>query len=261
MAILTHGSDMTLAPAVEPLVRGGLSIRAALDRVRSLGFGAVQLDASLAGLRPRELDHRARRDLTAVLTRSDLRLAGIDLFIPRRHYTDPATLDRALTASLDAIRLAADLGRVPVSLSPPIEGLSDEVRGALVEAADMHAVRLAIHAEDQLDALTAWVNEVDLPALGLGIDPAALLALGKDPVATVHAHGNRVNAARLADWTSQERCVVGQGELDVAQYRIALDLSAKSRLGPVVLDLRSLTEPQGAAARAARAWEQAAFAI
>ena len=159
MPILTHGSDLRLAPTLRPLVVAtDGTVRAALDQVRKLGFPAVQLDATLAGIRPRELSPRARKDLAALFARNDVQIAGIDLFLPRAHYVDAQHLDRAVAATIGAIELAADLGRVTVSLSLPVSDLKDDVKSALVEAADGHGVRLAVHAEDQPDELIKWLD-------------------------------------------------------------------------------------------------------
>ena len=263
MKILTHGRDMSLAPTLTPIVRQrGHTMRGALDALAPGQFKAVQLDATLSGLRPRELDQRGRRDLLALLTRRDLRLAGLDLFFPRSHFQQSQHLDRAMTATLAAIGLAADLGRVPLSVALPVEDLNPDVKSALVEAADGHSIRLAVHAEDQLDALGNWVEEVDLPALGFAIDPASLLAQGKDPVEIAQGLGKTISVARLSDLSSSEtlRCFTGSGELDVIGFRVALDL-ATGRTGPVVLDLRGLDNPLGAATAACEAWHQAAFTI
>ncbi|MEX0744511.1 MAG: TIM barrel protein [Phycisphaeraceae bacterium] len=269
MAILTHGSDVTLSPALGPLVRPHGTIRAAIDRLVRLGFHSIQLDATLPGLRPRELSPRGRRDLLALLSRSNVRPAGLDVFIPRKHYTDPNQVDRAMAATTAAIELAHHLGRLPVSLGLPVKRLPDELRTAMIEAADGHGVRLAVHAEDQLDALEAWVGEVDLPCLGAAIDPAALLARGHDPSAVAQRIGKRLAVARLSDLDRNGaddeddageaiRCPVGQGELDLIPYRVSLDL-AGGRSGPVVLDLRGLVQPFAAAATARQAWDDAAF--
>jgi sugar phosphate isomerase/epimerase len=269
MAILTHGSDLTLAPTLGPVVRqggeagagSGGTVRGAVEVLARAGFRAVQLDATLAGIRPAELDRRARQDLAAMLGRQSMMLAGIDVFIPRRHFVDAAQVDRAMAAVLGAIALAAALGRVPVSLALPVAALGTDARAALVEAADGRGVRLAVHAEDQADALRQWVEQVDMPALGAGVDAAAVLGQGGDPVAAVHQWKGRLAVARLSDLDSPTaggvRCAAGEGELDVAGYRIAVDLAA-GRAGPVVLDLRGLANPLAAALRGKEAWDGAA---
>ncbi|MFP4146042.1 MAG: sugar phosphate isomerase/epimerase family protein [Phycisphaeraceae bacterium] len=266
MAILTHGSDLSLSPTLAPLVRqAGGTVRAALGHLDRAKFTGVQLDAALAGIRPRELSARARKDLVALFARQGLRPTGIDLFIPRKHYLDPARLDRAMTATLDAITFAADLGKLPLSLALPVAKLPGDLRHTLVEAADGVGIRLAVHAEDQLDALEKWIHEVDLPALGAAIDPAPLLARGEDPAAVLGRFGKRLTIARLSDVqlggeAESVRGPVGEGELDVTAYRIAADI-ARGRTGPVVLDLRGLTAPLHAAVQARQAWEDAAFTL
>ena len=72
--------------------------------------------------------------------------------------------------------------------------------------------------------------------------------------------GKRLAVARLSDVTGGAlRCAVGEGELELAAYRVAVDL-APSRAGPVVLDLRGVEDPIKAARAAAAAWDNAAFA-
>lgn len=248
----------------------GGTVRAAIEQLSAAGFGTVQLDATLPGLRPRDLDPRARKDLLAMLNRRGMRPGGIDLFIPRKHYVTAEHADRAMSAAISGITLAADLGRLPVSLALPVKTMADDARRVLVEAADGHGVRLAVHAEDQLEALQAWVEEVDLPALGIGVDPAALLARGKDPTAVLMQVSKRLAVARLSDierggGSEDEagetvRVAVGDGDLDVVQYRVAVDL-ASVRTGPVVLDLKGLVQPLKGAQRGKRAWDNAGITI
>ncbi len=257
--------EMTLSPTLGPMVRQGVegvrTVRAVLAQVAQAGFTSVQLDATLSGIRPRELSPRARQDLSALLARNGLRPSGVDLFLPRKHWLETATVDRAVTAALGAIELAMDLGRVPVSLSLPMQGLGDDVRQALVTSAEAKGVRLAVHAEDQLDALANWVSATDLATLGIGLDPAALLVQGLKPDELVHRHAARLAVGRLADVTEAAgglRCALGQGELDVLRFRIAMDL-AKARHGPVVLDLRGLENPLQAMSMGKSVWESNAM--
>ncbi|MCE9590570.1 MAG: TIM barrel protein [Planctomycetes bacterium] len=273
MAILTHGSDLTLAPTIKPVVKQtDGTVRTAAGRLSSLGFRSVQLDATLPGIRPRDLGVRDRKDLSALLTRASMSVAGIDFFIPVRHFVEAEHLDRAMAAALSVVELAADLGRVPVSLMLPIKTMSDDAKRALVDLADGRGVRLAVHAEDQADELAAWIEQVDMPALGAAVDPAAVLARGKDPVAAAMRFGKRLAVARLCDigGTGEQtgddenigvagvRCPVGEGDLDVVGYRVAVDL-ASHRAGAVVLDLRGMENPLNAAAVAQHAWGKAAF--
>lgn len=276
MAILTHGSDLTLAPTIKPVVKQtDGTLRTAVDRLVKLGFRSIQLDATLPGIRPRDLNERARKDLAALFTRAGASISGLDFFIPTRHFVDTDQLDRAVSAATAAIALAADLGRVPVSIALPMGSMSEEIGRALIEAADGRGVRLAVHAEPHIDKLLAWVDRVDIPALGIALDPAASLAHGQNPVDVVSMLGKRLAVARLCDISGADidsqrdndsvtaagiRCEVGEGDLDVVAYRIALDLAA-GRSGPIVLDVRGMENPLNAAAKAAKVWGKAAFTV
>lgn len=263
MAILTHGQDLSLAPTIGPIVKQtDKTVRGALDAVVGAGFASVQLDATLSGIRPRDLSGRARKDLLALLTRRDVRLAGLDMFVPRPHFLQSDQQDRAVEAVLAGIELAADLGRVPLSIALPAKDLDDDIKHTLVDGADGRGIRLAVHAEDQLDELMQWVNQVDLPALGCAIDPAAVLNNSQDAVAYAQKLGKTLTVARLSDVNSGSglRCPVGGGDLDTVAYRVMLDLAA-NRPGPVVLDLRGHEDALASAAASKAAWDSAAFSL
>jgi len=259
---LTHGSDLRLAPSLGPLVRGGLSIRRAMRQLHRLGFTALALDLSLPGLRPRELGRYDRRELVASCRREGLEIAGAELFIPRSHYLESEHLDRALAATGEAITMAADLGRVPLSVALPVDAWPAETGDGLLEAADRASAPLAVHAEDQLEALEAWLARAGIPGAGAGLDPASLITAGEDPPPVAARLGASLLTARLSDTrrvrdpAEAPRCVPGTGALELAGWRIACDL-APARVGPVLLDLRHLDPPLRAAAEAARAWEAA----
>ncbi|MBL4699830.1 MAG: sugar phosphate isomerase/epimerase [Phycisphaeraceae bacterium] len=260
MVILTQGSDLTLAPTLRPWVtQGQMPFKQAVTQLAKLDFRALQLDATLSGIRPRDLDQRSRKDLLAVLTRSSMQLAGLDCFIPRKDFISSEHVDRAVSAVLSTIQMAADLGRVPVSLALPIETVSDEVKSVLLAAADGQGVALAIHAEDQIASLVTWVKSVNHPLLGLSLDPASLIASDEDPVRLAQQHGQHLTVGRLCDYRMDTnlRCSVGQGALDVSSYRLMLDM-AKGRSGPVVLDLRGMEFPPQAAIEGMVAWDDAA---
>ena len=261
MSILTHGSDLSLAPTIKQVVRQtGSAVRGALEWLAVGGFETVQLDATLSGIRPRQLDRRARQDLLALLGRCSLRAAGLDLFIPHAHYLEDEHLDRAMGATLAGVELAADLGRVPLSIALPVDRIASDALDVIVDAADGRGVQVAVHAEDHLEALLDWVRRIDLPCVGCALDPAALLTRSKDPVTAVPEIGRHLLVARVSDASGSgaARCTAGEGELDLTGYRIALDLAPR-RTGPVVLDLRGHEDARRSALAARTAWEGAGF--
>lgn len=248
-----------LSPTVSPLIaRCGGTVRSTLDKLAQWGYHSVHLSAAQRGIRPRELDRSARRDLLTTLGRHGMMLGGLDLLIPLEDFTDSSKLDRAATATLAAIDLAADLGRVPLCLNLPVSEVAHDVRGELVAAAERRGVPLAIHAEHETDALLSWLQEIDQRCVGAAIDPATQLALRHDPCDVAVRLSEHLLVARLDDGGTPSvaspggRCSVGQGRLDLLAYRAAL--AAAQRLRTIVVELRELTDPVESLHAATKAW-------
>ena len=232
-------------------------IRATLDALSAAKFNSIQLSAAQPGLRPRDLDTSGRRELAALLARNGLMLGGFDLLIPRKDWLDPATLDRAVAATLATLELAADLGRPPLCIALPIDELADDVKTTLAAGADGRAVPLAIHAEDQLDSLATWLDAESQPMLGAAIDPAALLAQPADPADAVIQLAEHLKVARLDDFAPVSaggggRCPLGQGDLDLLTYQAAI--STLESTPSIVVELRDLPDPIAGLTIAMNAW-------
>ncbi|WP_145076445.1 sugar phosphate isomerase/epimerase family protein [Poriferisphaera corsica] len=264
-----NSSDLSLAPTVGPLVRQGMTFGESLKGLATIGFSSVQLDGTLSGMRARELSDRDRKDLAATVGRHGMRVAGIDLFIPRIHFNDTAHQDRAMDAFVQTMSLSADLGRVPVSVAIDAEGVEGDVLKGMLETADRLGVGLAIHGEDKLKALVGLIEEEDLPMLGCGLDPAAVMAFGGDAVKWVQEHGKVLKVGRLSDLSTvaveqagPRRVAAGNqdGGLDVMGYRLGCDM-ASGRVGPVVLDLRQLENGLTGAKIGKANWEDAAIRL
>ncbi len=215
--------------------------------LKSEAIRAVQLDATMAGVRARELDRSARRDLASLIRRQGLGVSGLDLWVPPEHFAAAAQVDRALAAVKGAIGLAADLasltqcpeGRV-VCMELP-ETTSGDVAGEIAEAALGAAVEVADFGLSRAKAAAGG-------PIGVGVDPAAMLAAGQDPAVEVPKLAATPIAARLCDWMGGGRYSVGKGKLDRLAYEATLATKGFSR--PLVLDLRGLHDAD-AAARAA----------
>jgi sugar phosphate isomerase/epimerase len=225
---------VTLAPLVRD--DSGDAIKAALDQIAELQLRFVQISATMAGLRPRDLDHTARRDVLAALRRRELSLSGLDAWIPPAHFLEPAHVDRAVQAMSEIIEFAADLGRVPVSVTLPHDEATLEAISALARLADRLGVPVADHS----------IEPSPIESVGVGIDPAAHFANTSDPLGAIHAAApQRLVSARLCDLhTSGMRGpvgVAGQSRLDVTAYRVALEVNGYRR--PVVIDARQWNEP------------------
>jgi sugar phosphate isomerase/epimerase len=244
-----------VAATVGPLVEAAhCHARQALVAIARIGCPCVQWSVTTPGMRPRDLDGTARRGVVSELRRLELHCTGVDAWIPPGHFLDRATVDRAIGAVEQAILLASDLagsregfgGRsMPVvSLLVPTEKEAGEgVAGselsqalAVLRAKAEHAgVTLADHALPSRAGVT------------VGIDPAAALATGGDPVALVVAAGRRLVTARLVDcFRSGLRGPIlepGEARLDVEAYRVALSVVGYE--GPLVVDGRQWRDPLG----------------
>ena len=175
MSIITHGSNLKLAPTLRHLTPGAGEgdPRLGLKAVADAGFTSVQLDATMPALRPRVLDRSARRDLSATLRRSGLAASGLDFFIPAEHYRDMQHIERATEAAHAALELAADLGRLPLSVNLPVTDADPQVISDLLSAADGLGVVIAVHHEAAPEDLVQWLAAHDEGLVGAGLDPAA----------------------------------------------------------------------------------------
>ena len=223
-----------------------LDVRGALARVRSAGFGWVQLDASARSMRARELDRSGRRGLAALLRRLGLRASGLDLWIPAGHFSPGDNLDRAVAAVGGAIGLAGDLGALGledirvVSIETPGD-IPGDVLGDLAHLARDRGVRIADH-------------RLDDDVLDCGVDPARILADGGDPAEILLRMDQRVASCRLSDVSGGARILplIEGGTLDVGCYRSAMERVGYQRA--VVLDLAHVRGGLEGAPGVLRAW-------
>lgn len=255
---------------------GGERVREVIAWAAKSGVRALQVDATAAGIRPRELDRSARRDLAALLRRNELACSGVDVFIPPEHFRDGGTVDRAVSSVLGAIELAADLatlasGAVVTRMStaqacvsvvlPSVQAdaKSDRAhahaasaREAIIAHAARHGVRIADFAWPIAESEADGRGDT----LGVGLDPAVVLGAGADPSTLAAKLAARVADARLSDIKKGPggiRTIPGAagGSLDVVSYLIALATAGYPR--HVVLDMRGLQDPAAAVRHAVRA--------
>ncbi|MFI4917365.1 MAG: sugar phosphate isomerase/epimerase family protein [Phycisphaerales bacterium JB060] len=225
-------------------------VREAVALAASLGYRAVQLDATHAEARPRSLDRSARRDLGALLRRHELELTGLDLWLPPEHLATGQHVERAAEAVVGAIGLVRELSglvpaRVVVSLTLPDEP-DPHAMQAINAAAERVGVAIANHAWPAAESGDA------------GIDPALAIMAGASPAKAVTTLGARLKAARLSDAGGAGRVAVGSpnGRLEVSAFAAALAISSPTT--PVVADARQLPDPIAGARLALEAWADAA---
>ncbi len=250
-----------LAPTLQPLG----DPKPALNRLSALGIRAVQLSATQPGLRPRELNQSARRDLRATLRRRELTLTGLDCWIPPAHFLDPHHADRAIATLLATIELAADLHRCPVSITLPIpvipaqegiqkqnqeENRNNQFITTLTNHAQHHGITLANHT-------LPFPKNTQNKELSIGLDTAAALAAGEDPTALLHTPNLAV--IHLSDLhTTGLRGPLGQNpenQLDLSAF--AATLSIIQPPPSLVLDLRQWSHPWPGLTQSLATWAAA----
>ncbi|MBX3360884.1 MAG: hypothetical protein KF705_05495 [Phycisphaeraceae bacterium] len=224
------------------------------------GARGVRLDASARGLRARELERSGRRDLASLLRRLDLRFAGIDLWIPPQHFTDPARSGRAIEAVAETISLCSDLATLAMhvpgrSVSIMLPRDADEAARAIQAAAERAGVRVADHGEG------AEPRSLPDGPIGVGLDAAALLARSIDPALEVSrmcgTSGSRLVSVRVTDTDGIGRVPIGNGQLDVTGLAASLAAAHGGRTdaGEAVLDLRAVRDQAVAMAEGIDVWE------
>jgi sugar phosphate isomerase/epimerase len=243
-----------LEPAV-PISVFNLQPRQGLAVASRLGFRSVCLSAAQPGLRPRELDRSARRGLLGELRRLELDCSCIDLLLPREHYQQPQHVDRALSATVQAIELAADLGARSIFLRlPPVTDAEepDELTRELAAVASASPVRVC---DTTLDGpgMTAHRSGWELP-VDVGMDTAAWLSEGRDPLAGIVELGPRLAGVRLVDLDgngSRVPLVLGR-RLDLDSIRTGLETGGFE--GAVVLDASGWQDPVNGLLQDLQAW-------
>lgn len=254
--------SLALADLDLPIPPGSDPLRPHATFAARAGFRAVHLNAAAPGLRPRDLDRSARRDLAAFLRRTELASSGADLWIPPAHFADPAQADRAVSATLAAIEFVADIDRL--------------VRGMTATGTDGRILCVAFPAEIQESLLltigeraascsvrvadfgAAAISHTLPESIGPGFDPAPVLLAS--PGASLPTAAGMLKlpgglaCARLSDANSMGRVAPGApgGRLDLLSYSIGLTTAGYR--AHVVLDVRGLPDQPAAAGDALNAW-------
>jgi sugar phosphate isomerase/epimerase len=235
------------------------SVQEGLEWVSASGIRGVQLSATQAGMRPRDLDVSARRDLRATLRRLELTCSGIDFWIPVEDWLEGATMERAVDAFRQACRMAEELHRAPLSLLVPgpqkesgRQARCADVLATMVQTANVHGVQLANLAWSTGDERM----KAPYPPMGACIDPAAILASGRRPFPVVTGAAGAIVAARIVDLlrTGQRGPLNHEdGQLDVMEFRVALESAGCP--GLPVIDARHWSEPRSGILQSLAAWQ------
>ena len=269
------------------------TLREVLPWIVGLGCRGVQLSATASGLKPRELDRSARRDLAAVVRRVGLVVSGIDCLVPPEHFAKPEYQDRAVAAVNAACGLASEMTALLPAGYPTAAVtvlLHRETPSDVQEAMANHAEREGcvlcelnwplLRAGNDLSPQQSRATTRATAVLGRGngladlseapasdnafapghgpfrmaLDPAALLMGGLDPLVLALRMGPRLSHVRLSDVCTAGRIAPGSPDGRLDLVGYAVALSAAQYSGPLVLDLRTVHEQAAAAEFAVSAW-------
>lgn len=231
----------SLRPVAASTFDAAVWLRDCLHWARSKSFCTITLDATMPGLRPRELDTSARREISVLLKRHELSLAGVDCFVPPAHLLDAAKQTRAMEALEQACNLVESLRSVwfissSLSVGTTVATSSQRASDVAVctllpaqldKASASHLAHVATKAGTLIADCT---HETPLAQCGesagwaRALDPRLVLAGAKDFASVV------LGASPLA----QARLPLAAVGLDITTY-LAL-LHVRGWTGPVVLD-------------------------
>ncbi len=204
------GIEDTRPPASVTLSALGPDLHEGLRAAAAFGCRGVQISAGQPGSRPSDLSDSGRRDLLAAARRHELKITGDDAWVRTEDLLDKERVDSALSATMSAMQMAADLGCIPISLKLPREEEAREIVHAIMTTAERIGVAVLDHG------VPVFAGE---PPLGVGIDAPSWLASGKDVMPGIQEAGERLGAVRLADLSAEGmRTAIGgnSSRLDVA---------------------------------------------
>jgi sugar phosphate isomerase/epimerase len=223
------------APALSAEVFSTLSGRAAIDRVRQIGYSAIGIPAWRRDFAPDSLGDSGARDLAAYLGKNGLSVSWLSAGRKGR-FTVSAALEedverirricalsmRLRSPYMPSVAVTATVGPLGAKDSPAANN-AREALAAVAVGADASGAVVALAASQGEDAL---VDELiagfpDAP-LGRWIDPGALLFAGKDPVEAAMT-STRLAAVRASDSTGEETNLApGEGRVAWRDFLAAL---------------------------------------
>jgi sugar phosphate isomerase/epimerase len=215
-----------------------LPLKDALRKAAELSFRAVELATVSGDVAPSNLSSTGRRQLSRYVDGLGLRMAALVADLPGLRLTDTRTIDERVERTCQVLDLAADL-KVPVvasavgALTHPETGEpSDIVLAALArigERADARSVLYALRPSyDSSDRLTKVLEALGCPAIGVCLDPAAMVMVGANPLSVIERLPQQIALVYARDGTAgfAERLGyesrLGEGEVDLVGMLAAL---------------------------------------
>jgi len=216
-----------------------LPLKEALRLAAGLEFRTIELPAGVNEVTPSALSSSGRRHLSRFVDGLGLSVAALSADMPDLRLTDPRSVDERVERTRQIIDLARDL-RVTVvtasvgALTHPDSGepspLATEALRRIGEHADARGVVYAVRPSyDNGDRLARVLSELRCPSIRVGLDPAAMVMRGVNPLAVIERLGDQIALLHARDATvgfadrPGRETPLGQGEVDLRGVLLALD--------------------------------------
>ena len=203
----------------------------AMQAASRLQFAAIQLPATDPEISPQQLDASGRRHLARFADALSLKLAALSADLPGLRLTDPKTVDERVEKTMQIIQLAREL-RVPIvtasvgQLTHPASGepssLAAQALARIGEFADSRGVRYAIRpTHDTAARLAKVLDALRCPSIQIGLDPAAMVMTGANPLSDVERYAPSIAHFHVRDATAGlpdrpgHETALGEGDVDL----------------------------------------------
>jgi sugar phosphate isomerase/epimerase len=213
----------------------------AIRTAGDLGFNAVELPAATGDLSPPNLSSSGRRHLLRYLKDLGLSLAALGADMPGSRFTDPGSADMRIEKTRAILELATELRTHVVTasvgaLTHPDTGEPSptalEALAQIGDHADLLGTSFAIRPSyDSADRLARILDALGCPALKIGLDPAAMVMAGINPLSVIEHFPDQIAIVHARDATvggahrSGRETSFGEGEVDLATVYAMLEAS------------------------------------
>jgi sugar phosphate isomerase/epimerase len=234
-----------------------LPIKDGLRRAAELEFGAVEFATVEGELAPSNLSASGRRHLARYVHGLGLELSALVADMPGVTLTDPRRADERVARTCRVIELAREIGAPVVTASvgalthPETKAASPlavEALARIGECADECGVTFAIRPSyDTADRVANVLTVLRCPSLHVGLDPAAMVMAGVNPLASFEQIADHVRLFHARDATAGfpdrpgHETRLGAGEVDLP--RVLAMLNAAEYEGPLILRRVDSTTP------------------
>ena len=205
--------------------------KSALRQAAQMEFGTVEVPAAQGETTPQNLTPSGRRHLQRMVADLGLNMSALSADFPGLRLSDARSIDERVERTCAILDLAADMSVLVVTagvgaLTHPQTG---EPSNAAVSAlrrigefADSRDRVFAIRpSHDSVDRLAAVLQAVGCPWIRIGLDPAAMLMTGVNPLAGTEKLGSQVSLIHMRDAVPGnpdrpgQETRLGEGEVDI----------------------------------------------